>query len=190
MFKTVVFIIVFLFGSVSCNAQEVILPLNTSYMDLPNNAYVKDLENELDQYVGVYKAQFQGKETTLYFEKEVKKQASALKGYYYTDQLNVKFVVKDSTGKVLIDSRNSAGWLNKLVSSFKLSRLNVLSFIYSGTNCGVGNGSVLLRKLDATHINWTYSPNSSLLLEEDCPKSLDLTVYLPVTEDLVFTKVP
>ena len=102
MFKTVLFIIVFLFGSVSCHAQEVILPLNTSYMDLPNNAYVKDLENELDQYVGVYKAQFQGKETTLYFEKEVRKQASALKGYYYTDQLNVKFVVKDSTGKVLI----------------------------------------------------------------------------------------
>ncbi|WP_123906574.1 DUF6705 family protein [Chryseobacterium sp. MYb7] len=60
--------------TVFCKAQ--IFPLNTSPSDIPNNAYIKDTNNELDKYVGLWKGTWNGK--TLYLElKKIK--------YYYND---------------------------------------------------------------------------------------------------------
>src|SRR5690606_34521227 len=53
---------------ISCKAQT--LPLNTFMEEIPSNAYVKDLNNELPPYLGIYKAIYDGKEVTLYITKE------------------------------------------------------------------------------------------------------------------------
>lgn len=45
--------------AMSCKAQ--IFPLNTSPGDIPDNAYIKDTNNELDKYIGVWKGNWNGK---------------------------------------------------------------------------------------------------------------------------------
>ncbi|WP_417431243.1 hypothetical protein [Halpernia sp.] len=65
---------------------------------------------------------------------------------------------------------------------------NALVFYYTGTNCGVGWGEIQLKKVSSSQISWTYYPNDTTLTEATCPGNPDLTIYLPETENLVFTK--
>jgi len=53
----------------SCKAQQT-YPLNSDYEEIPNNSYIKDLNNELAPYIGTYKANDQGNEITLFITKE------------------------------------------------------------------------------------------------------------------------
>ncbi|MDR6371166.1 hypothetical protein J2795_001788 [Chryseobacterium bernardetii] len=55
--------ILLVFITISCNAQ--IYPLNYKE-DVPNGAYYKDLDGELDKYVGMWKGIWNGK--TLYLD--------------------------------------------------------------------------------------------------------------------------
>ena len=59
---------------------------------------------------------------------------------------------------------------------------------YNGTNCGVGWGRIILKKISDNQLNWTYYPNSSVLTNINCPGNPDTNVYLPITENLIFTK--
>lgn len=45
-----------LFSVVVYRAQ--VLPLNTKREEIPNGAYLKDLNNELESYIGTYKSTF------------------------------------------------------------------------------------------------------------------------------------
>ncbi|MCU7614062.1 hypothetical protein N0B16_06395 [Chryseobacterium sp. GMJ5] len=47
---------------------------------------------------------------------------------------------------------------------------------------------ILNVKINSTQITWSYYPNGSLLSENTCPGNPDTKVYLPDTENLVFTK--
>ncbi len=52
----------------NCKAQQT-YPLDTDYEDVPALSYIKDLNNELNQFTGIYKANYQGNEITLYITK-------------------------------------------------------------------------------------------------------------------------
>ncbi|MCL1667071.1 hypothetical protein M2T82_03240 [Elizabethkingia ursingii] len=82
--KNLFLIIASLALSILYKAQE--YPLNTSLDNIPNNAYLKDTNNELDKYVGVWKGQWNGK--TLYLD--LRKIKSFHKGNslsYYIDEI-------------------------------------------------------------------------------------------------------
>ncbi len=176
---------------ITCKAQ--IYPLNTFFEDVPNYSYIKDLDNLLPQYVGTYKATFQGNEITLFITKEDKMlidYGSNDKKYYH-DVLHIKYIVKKlSTGTILQDTINLIDpKRNKIISiGIALYDNNAIVLNYSGTNCGVGNGSIKLKKPTDNQISWSYYPDDSLLDIKECPLSLDRTVYLPVAKDLIFTK--
>ncbi len=54
--------LIFLYLAVfSCKAQQE-YPLSTSISDITQNSYIRDYNNELNPYVGVYKSTFKGKE--------------------------------------------------------------------------------------------------------------------------------
>ncbi|SIT17661.1 hypothetical protein SAMN05421786_107200 [Chryseobacterium ureilyticum] len=55
--------------SLICNAQQE-YPLNTDFTIIPNNSYLKDMNNELDPLVGCYKAIFNNNEVSLFITKE------------------------------------------------------------------------------------------------------------------------
>ncbi|AJW62892.1 hypothetical protein VO54_01415 [Elizabethkingia miricola] len=182
--KNLFFIVSFLL-SFSFNAQ--VLPLNTYYTDITGNSYLKDLDNILPRYVGVWQANYNGTNIYLTIDNVTKHPVRFGDVNFYNDILFVRYIVKDQNGVILQSTMNHSV-TNANIESIVPYPNNTIGFRYSGGDCNVGNGRVFLQYVDPTHIKWTYYPNSLLLPESDCPKGSDLKVYLPKTEDLVFTK--
>lgn len=187
--KTISLLVGLMFITIS--GQQV-LGLNENYEEYPNYTYFKDLNNELGPYVGNYTANFEGNEISLYITKEDKKLHKLLDRYYYQDVLIIKYIVKNTSGSILHNTQNMGGlqFLNyhKITSSGTFPALGDVRFYYTGTNCHVGWGKIILKKINSTQFTWEYRPNSMLLVGDECPSGTDTTVYLPVTKDLVFTK--
>lgn len=171
----------------SCKAQQV-YPLNADYEEVPQNSYLKDLNNELTPYVGVYKANFNGNETTLYITKQEQKLEKTGQKNYYMDALVIKYIIKNSTGLILQDTKNNNYPNIELYSISTSSTQNTVNFFYSGTNCSVGWGRIILKKINAIQISWEYRPDDVTTTAAKCPPNLDTTIYLPETRDLIFTK--
>lgn len=171
----------------SCKAQQQ-YPLSANPFEIPNNSYMKDSNNLLNQYIGTWNTNYQGKNITIYISKQTNVYKESLK--VYQDVISAKFIVKDLNGNVLQDTYNmQPNQLYHKIESYNLnSQGDKVSLYYDGTNCGIGWGSIYLIKIDSTHINWQYRANSSVITEQSCPGNQDLKVYLPVTDNLTFTK--
>lgn len=83
-------------------AQQ-IFPLNTPKIDRPNQAYYKDLDGELNPYIGTWSGMWNGK--TLYLElRKIKHRSTANDGTYYdSDQIVGERKILSPTGLVEID---------------------------------------------------------------------------------------
>lgn len=99
-FKTL-FVTGLISGFISCNAQ---LPLSTLMENIPSNAHMKDLNNELGPYIGIYKASYQGREITLYITKIDNRLEQRSNKNFYKDALVIKYIVKNSSGIALQDT--------------------------------------------------------------------------------------
>ncbi|WP_411811038.1 DUF6705 family protein [Chryseobacterium scophthalmum] len=177
-----------IFIVLSCKAQQNSLPLNTLMGNIPQGAYVKDLNNELNPYIGTYKTNYKGNEITLFIIKEENRPINRSTKTFFRDALSIKYTVKNSSGLILQDTYSNNSSNIQLYSLRVRSYDNSVAFYYSGTNCKVGWGSIVLKKLNSTQLSWEYNPNSRILDEATCPSGTDTTVYLPVTEGLIFTK--
>lgn len=189
--KNIISILILLFSFASCKAQQE-YPLNSNPYNLPNYSYVKDINNELNPYIGIYKSCFNGKQITLYIIKEIKRLFDYPQNKYYNDVLSIKFIVQNSAGQILQNTQNqnfSANQIQHTIYSMGVrSHQNSVWLAYGGTNCGVGNGRIILKKLNNTQLSWSYYPNGSTFVGNQCPSNLDTTIYLPEAENLVFTK--
>lgn len=168
-----------------CKGQQV-YELNTYMKDIPQGGYVKDINNELNQFAGTYKTNYQGNEIILYITKVEHMLKERTNKSYYLDALTVRYTVKNSSGVILQDTQNDNS--GDFYSIWSAPQENAVALHYPGTNCMVGWGKVYLYKINATQISWDYRPNSSLLNEKSCPGNPDIKVYLPVTKDLIFIK--
>jgi hypothetical protein len=182
----VLFALALIISLMSCRAQT--LPFSTSFLDIPNGAYVKDTNNELAPYVGTYKANFNGFETTLYITKETNKLEKRSTKQFYRDALIIKYTVKNSTGITLQSTQNNNLNIGNLYSIDTDPTENTVIFAYTGTNCNVGFGEIKLKKINSTQISWRYRPNDIVTTADKCPSTLDTKIYLPETKDLIFTK--
>ena len=183
--KKLFYLSLFLF-CIACKAQ--ILPFNTRLDNIPNGAYVKDADNELIPFIGEYKASYQGRETTLFINKVAQKASSYGTKNYFRDVLVVKFIVKNNTGTVLQDTYNTTMSTNEIESYIFIPQLQSLGFTYSGNNCDIGNGLIYMKKISPTQISWTYNPQTTVIDDVTCPPNVDKHIYLPDTQDLIFTK--
>ncbi|WP_435525231.1 DUF6705 family protein [Chryseobacterium indoltheticum] len=174
-----------------CKAQQNPLPLNTWMENIPQGAYVKDLNNELSPYIGTYKATYQGNEITLYITKEEGRPTKRMNKNFFRDVLSIRYIVKSSSGIILQNTQNmnldNQSYFN-ILSIGTMPPLEQVALGYDGTNCGIGWGQINITKISATQISWEYLPNSLIIDSATCPPSTDKTVYLPVTKDLIFTK--
>ena len=181
------------FALTSCNAQQ-ILPLSVSDYGAPTNSYFKDSNNELDPYVGTWKTDFQGKSITLIISKELKRPYEAWRKSFFNDVLIAKYEVKDTAGNSLESTLNNVYTVgssvkNMIISAtINLNSNDEVNLAYAGGNCSVGNGEITFKKIDDTHFYWSYSPGTAVMNSVNCPPNLDYTIYLPETENLVFTK--
>lgn len=170
----------------SCKAQT--LPLSTSFLDIPNGAYIKDTNNELNPYIGIYKANFNGNEITLFITKQENKIEKSAKKTYYTDALVIKYTVKNSMGNILQSTQNNNLTIGDLHSIDIDPTENKVVFVYAGTNCRIGWGRIILKKISPTQLSWEYRPEDRIIMPGKCPGNPDTTIYLPETKDLIFTK--
>ena len=81
-------------------AQQ-IFPLNTPKIDRPNHAYYKDLDGELNQYIGTWKGNWNGK--TIYLELKKIKYLYEGADPYYKDKILGERKIIASNGTVEID---------------------------------------------------------------------------------------
>jgi len=175
----------------ACKAQQT-FPMSQSAVDMPENSYFKDMNNELDYLEGTWKSDFNGKNITLYITKEIKKPFEIFDKNYFTDQLIVRYEVKDNNGTILQSSTNK-NFVNDVKYMIKSGGINIygnneVNLVYAGGNCSVGNGELKFQKLSATQFYWSYYPGTAVMNSVNCPPNLDYHIYLPETENLVFTK--
>lgn len=185
--KSIPFFILFL--TFSCKAQQYDLDANP--YNLPQNAYMKDNNNFLNQYAGTWKASFDNKVYVLTITKFVNKKNDTLD--LFQDMLDIKYSVLTADEVLTINTNQnlyfSKTFDNHSIYSFWMQNDgNKVRLTYSGTNCGVGWGLIELTKLTNTTFSWSYSPNSSNINDNDCPSGQDLKIYLPIVKNLIFTK--
>lgn len=94
-----IFLILLSVIAISCSAQ--IYPLNTSLDNIPNNAYLKDTNNELDKYVGLWKGTWNGK--TIYLELRKVKYYYSGNQPYYEDKIFGERKIIAANGTIEID---------------------------------------------------------------------------------------
>ncbi|WP_419495370.1 DUF6705 family protein [Chryseobacterium bernardetii] len=186
--KNLIIIIAITFGSISCKAQQE-YSINTVPSNIPNGSYIKDINNELDIFVGTYKALYNNKEFVININKVVKKNFILSGLNYYKDALVVKYTIKDLSGNILQSTINNANESKHFITNtIVLSQKNEVRFYYTGGDCGIGWGSIRIKKLNNNEISWSYYPNNTTLDNINCPNPIDTKVYLPETENLIFTK--
>ncbi|UCA58098.1 hypothetical protein KB553_13665 [Chryseobacterium rhizoplanae] len=174
----------------SCKAQQQILPLNTSAYKIAANAYFKDLNNELNYYTGTWKAVFQDKIIILQISEQIKVPIELFDKNFYRDQLFIRYevtkngIVSEST--LNKDFTNDIGLSIK--SAYTQDNGNSVTLLFSGGNCSVGIGTIILKKINATQFSWGYYPGTTTRIDTFCPPDKEYKIHLPETENLIFTK--
>lgn len=189
--KTQVFTILFIcLCLVSCKAQQV-LPLNAPITTAPNNSYFKDMNNELDPYVGSWQANFQNKTIKLVISKQFQAPLNILFGKtFYQDALLARYEVS-TNGTIQQSSLTKDFAISikyKIESTGTEDNGNTVNLVFSGGNCSIGLGNITFQKIDNTHFNWSYFPKTVGMNDIDCPPNQDYNIYLPITQNLIFTK--
>jgi hypothetical protein len=179
-----IFLLTIILLSFSCKAQQT-YSLDTDYETIPNYSYLKDINNELSPFIGIWKATFNDKEITIKVDKIDHYLVEYVNNKFYQDTLFMRYSIKSSQGAIIKSTMNLP-IIEAKIKSDMIFPNQVLSFTYSGGGCGVGWGSVDLHYDDSSHIKWSYYPNSTLTV--NCPNSADTTIYLPETENLIFAK--
>lgn len=148
--------------------------------------------NLLDAFVGTYRSTFQGNEITLYMVKKTHLLFERVNNKFYKDALSIRFIVKNSSGTILQDTQNMSLPIQQIThtiySHWVEDNGNKVLLYYGGTNCGVGWGGIELIKINSTQLSWEYRPNDTILDNSKCPAGTDISIYLPETKDLIFSK--
>jgi hypothetical protein len=184
------FFILSILSIMSCKAQQV-LPLNNLPSNSLTNSYFKDLNNELDPYSGTWIAFYQGRTIKLIINKEIKIPFEQWDKSFYRDRLVVRYEIKDISGSVLQSTLNKdfTNYRSLIIRSLRtLENNSVVQLLFSGGNCSVGIGEIKFQKISATQFSWSYYPGTTTRNDINCPPGLDYKIYLPETENLVFTK--
>ncbi|WP_419870601.1 DUF6705 family protein [Chryseobacterium sp. CT-SW4] len=189
--RNVILIILTIF-SFCLKAQE--YPLNTNPSDIPNNAYLKDMNNELDKYVGLWKGNWDGK--TLYVQLKKMKYYFSIPGDnhpYYSDVIFGERKIIASNGTIEIDRITNFGdqgaEIRGVLPSTKNS--NWKRFHFSPKNmCGKW-GVLDITSFTGTQmtLHFEYMPS---IYKEDCIHNAYVTQHgdFPINfpKDIVLTK--
>ncbi|KMQ69567.1 hypothetical protein ACM39_00425 [Chryseobacterium sp. FH2] len=181
--KAFLYLLISLF-SISCKAQQ--YPLSIKYSQIPNNAYIKDMNNE---YIGTWKCSFGNKEIFLYITKQEDRLIKLISKSYHSDVLLIKYEIL-SNNQIIESTKNFT--IDKInITSMGKSKNNSVVFNYEGGKCHVGNGLIYLKYVDLTHLKWNFRPDSVMLTNINCPDypAGGIKINLPYEpSDIIFTK--
>lgn len=107
MKKTILLIIIF--AAISCNAQRTISLEQAYEYDMSDEgfpddiAYIKDVNNRLDQFVGIWKGNYGGKQYEFRFEKKIKFGEYSIK----RDQIIGRAFIKNPNNQIIYNTINT-----------------------------------------------------------------------------------
>jgi len=158
--KNILLISLFIFAF-SCKAQQV-YPLRT-YIDIPENSYLKDTNNELQNYEGTWKGTWNNKTIFFTFKKINNKYNSTLK--YYKDILIGKFIVKDINGAILFDNTSISDDHAKIIGFGLIKNTSTYLISYQDPDLCHTTGKARISFTDTTktQLEWKYSQDFNLI---------------------------
>ncbi|WP_100075717.1 DUF6705 family protein [Chryseobacterium camelliae] len=180
--KNILLLILFVI-TISCKAQ--IYPLRTE-ANIPENAYEKDTNDELPDYVGTWKGTWDNKTIFIYFKKLTNQYDDVFK--YYRDYLIAKFKVLDSSGNVLFDNTNLTDDKAKIFGSGFRKLDNKYSLIYIDSDLCSTSGNIRINFTDSTKtkLNWQYFYRNEIITS-DCPY-YNTSIPQPLPKEIILTK--
>ncbi len=156
-------LILFIVCFINCKAQQQIVPLETKGIPV-KNTYYKDLNNDLDPYIGTWKGVFENKIFIITFSKY--KNFNSLYEYY-KDRLVGKYKMLDSNGNELYSTYNLTDEDAKVISMGFVgsNNLNKLSLSF-GDICIDGEIHISFNNIQKTQIYWKYFTYQELVTDD------------------------
>lgn len=164
-------------------------PLNTN-TDVPTNAYIKDLNNELFPYEGTWQAVWESKTFIIELKKIKKHLDHKENNPYYKDVLVGKFKVLDSSGNALFNNTNLPDNDTKIEGTrfFTIPYKRYSLFYFDNDICGMsGDIYINFASTDLTKLTWRYSDMTDIITEE-CPYYNANPFPKPLPENIILTK--
>lgn len=148
--------------------QKTIVPLRT-WTEIPEEQcyYLKDTNNELQDYVGTWTGTWNNKTIFLQIVKITDSYNSTFK--YYKDFLIAKFKVLDSSGNILFDNTNLPNHQAKITGGKFRKTDDKYSLIYIDPDLCDTSGSIRINFTDLTktQLQWWYGQNVNWI-DTDC----------------------
>lgn len=178
---------IFIFLTTLLFAQSPILPLNTPYEQITNNAYLKDTQNQLTPFVGTWNYQQGNIKVTIKFQKVMQYQDSSKK--YYYDRLKANYKV-EKNGVVVYNNLNQPIDENSSIYGFDfLNGKYSLSYV-DYAKCGIRGDAEIW--IDANgKLNWSmYMSDPNPYLLDECPEfhNSDFHDSMTIPYQMVMTK--
>ncbi|MBS7256494.1 DUF6705 family protein [Flavobacterium branchiicola] len=159
--------------TLSCKAQTIV-PVEKmgDYLDagdgIPDNTYMKDINNLLTKYVGTWKGSYKTKNYTFY----ITKYTSTL-DKVTIDELRIRYLITSVFGTVLEDTRSvpetgphiiKGSYFNKDLTSY------ASDFVGNNSMCG-NKGTIFTRIKNNTNTQMflSFEPDHIMISEGTCP---------------------
>ena len=188
--KKIVTLIILIATITSYGQEGVIKPLNT--WDAKSGTYLKDINNELNPYIGTWEGTWANKKFSLKIEKLLKVRHTSENGFYnYEDKLIGRYkVINLSDGSVLEDNFGQQNLsLIKIESTSSKRFENRFNFIYIdkdlcsivGEIVFIGNPATNQLQYNFMYDEWDYN---------NCqyPEIIDIPVKIPTIYNLIMTR--
>ncbi|NMR33844.1 hypothetical protein HIO71_06425 [Chryseobacterium aquaticum] len=140
-------------------------PLNT-YTAVPSNSYIKDINNELVPYEGIWKGTWNSKTIYIYFKRIKKLQDHLNNNPYYKDVLVGRFKIVDSNGLILFDDSQLPDNETKIegIRFFTIPNKRYSLLYMDSDPCGI-TGDIYINFIDSTQtkLNWKFIDTTEFL---------------------------
>ncbi|MEO6177666.1 MAG: DUF6705 family protein [Flavobacterium circumlabens] len=178
--------------AISCKAQtiepiEKAIDYRTSENGIPDNTYLKDINNLLNKYVGTWKGSYEGKNYTLFIIKYTSKFDKITQ-----DILLTRYLITSSDGTVLEDTRSVPNESPYIIEGSYFSKdLTSYALNFTSKNSLCGNaGTLFIRTKNAanTLMSLGFEPNQIMISEETCPGFKLAELTFPRKNSIMLTK--
>ncbi|WP_309843363.1 DUF6705 family protein [Chryseobacterium sp. SLBN-27] len=143
-------------------AQQQIIPLETKGWHVAG-AYYKDLNNDLDPYVGTWQGIFEGKTFIITFFKY--KYYNSM-GDYYKDRLMGRYKMLDANGNQLYSTYNLPVEKAKVSSLGFVNSTKTILRLYFSDLCIEGIIALNFENPQKTQMHWKYFTHQTLVTDD------------------------
>lgn len=170
--KIIIILGLIILTTLSCKAQIVPIEKKIEYIrtenGIPENiTYLKDINNLLDKYVGVWKGIFNDKTYEFKIIKITEKP-----GRINEDKLLMRYIITDINGTVIENTSALPNNSPYVIHGDYIDRSNyLLNYVGSAGNCGQA-GTIFIStsiKSNYTRLYLSLEPEQMLISTEDCP---------------------